>query len=273
MGCTWDAHLANRQILVSTDNTAVVEVINKHTSKYPPLVQLIRHFVVACMQHNVAFRARHIPGKLNIVADMITRLQMSRARKKHLKSLIREHGTVDDRHPLSKDDPKKLMKALRHIGCSIFAQALLGAMFVLMFYGFLRINDVTKHQYSLLIRHCLAVIKKTHALDSDVSRGSGVRHGATCSSASSLVVYELPVLLRFVRVHRTPLCGSCVVYPACPAATTPSNLETLVSRTTDRRARCRPGRQLFHTYTTEREEEVPLDGILNASAGSNASDK
>ena len=61
---------------------------------------------------------------------------------------------------------------------------------------------------------------RTYALDSDVSRGSGVRHGATCSSASSLVVYELPVLLRLVRVHRTPLCGSCVVYPACPAATT-----------------------------------------------------
>ena len=75
------ALFSNAWILFFTDNTAVVEVISKQTSKHPPLMQLIRQLVVACMQLSVAFRAKHIPGKLNLVADMISRLQMSNARK------------------------------------------------------------------------------------------------------------------------------------------------------------------------------------------------
>ena len=76
----WSHLLRDSRILFFTDNTAVVEVINKQTSKHPPLMLLVRQLVVTCLQFNIAFRATHIPGKHNQLADMISRLQMDSAR-------------------------------------------------------------------------------------------------------------------------------------------------------------------------------------------------
>ena len=77
----WSHLLRDSRILFFTDNTAVVEVINKQTSKHPPLMLLVRQLVVTCLQFNIAFRAKHIPGKHNQLADMISRLQMDSARR------------------------------------------------------------------------------------------------------------------------------------------------------------------------------------------------
>ena len=77
----WSHLFRDSRILLFTDNTAVVEVINKQTSKHPPLMHLVRQLVVTCLQFNIAFRAKHIPGKHNQLADMISRLQMDSARR------------------------------------------------------------------------------------------------------------------------------------------------------------------------------------------------
>ena len=42
---------------------------------------LVRQLVVPCLQFNIVFRAKHIPGKHNQLADMISRLQMDSARR------------------------------------------------------------------------------------------------------------------------------------------------------------------------------------------------
>ena len=44
------------------------------------LMELIRERVVLCMSHNICFRAKHIPGKTNMVADYISLLQEDKAK-------------------------------------------------------------------------------------------------------------------------------------------------------------------------------------------------
>ena len=43
-------------------------------------MDLVRQLVALCMSHNVCFRAKHTPGKTNVVADHISRLQIDKAR-------------------------------------------------------------------------------------------------------------------------------------------------------------------------------------------------
>lgn len=62
-----------------TDNMAVIEIINKQTSKEKVLVKLVRRLVLAALRYNLYFRAKHIPGKNNIVADRLSRLQFQEA--------------------------------------------------------------------------------------------------------------------------------------------------------------------------------------------------
>ena len=76
----WGSLFVNQRILFLSDNTAVVEVINKQTAKDNSLMDLVRQLVVPCMSHNICFRAKHMPGKTNVVADHISRLQDDKAR-------------------------------------------------------------------------------------------------------------------------------------------------------------------------------------------------
>ena len=76
----WGPVWTNQRVLFLSDNTAVVTVINRQTAKYPQLMYLLRQSIVACLSYNICFRAKHIPGKTNVVADLISRLQIARAR-------------------------------------------------------------------------------------------------------------------------------------------------------------------------------------------------
>ena len=40
---------------------------------------LLRHLVLFCMKYNICVRARHLAGKLNIYADLLSRSQVQRA--------------------------------------------------------------------------------------------------------------------------------------------------------------------------------------------------
>lgn len=77
----WGSEMANRKILFMSDNMAVVEVINKQSSKEKCLMHLLRRLVLVCLSKNIFFKAKHIPGKYNVVADSLSRLQFQRARE------------------------------------------------------------------------------------------------------------------------------------------------------------------------------------------------
>ena len=61
--------LANRNIEFHTDNIAVVYIINKHTSKDPTLMKLMRRFMVSVLRYNIMLKAVHISGLCNKAAD------------------------------------------------------------------------------------------------------------------------------------------------------------------------------------------------------------
>jgi hypothetical protein len=74
----WGDQLANRCILFYSDNSAVVDIINKTSSKDRDIMCLVRRLVLTCLRHNIMFSARHIPGSLNILPDLLSRLQVDK---------------------------------------------------------------------------------------------------------------------------------------------------------------------------------------------------
>ena len=60
-----------------TDNAALVDIINKQTSKHKIVMILIRDMVLTTLKFNI-FTARHLPGKLNERADLMSRFQIER---------------------------------------------------------------------------------------------------------------------------------------------------------------------------------------------------
>ena len=61
--------------LVATDNTTVVAYINKEGGmRSGPLCALLWRILTWCSQRQVTLKARHIPGRLNVIADKLSRL-------------------------------------------------------------------------------------------------------------------------------------------------------------------------------------------------------
>lgn len=88
----WGDSLANKRILFFTDNDSIVHVINRQTSKDTELLQLLCQLVLTCLRHNILFKARHIQGKKNILADSLSRLQVERF--KTLAPNVEEHPSA-----------------------------------------------------------------------------------------------------------------------------------------------------------------------------------
>lgn len=72
----WGSSLKNCTVILHSDNMAVVQVINKNTSKDSCVLKLIRRLMILSLSHYVHFIAEHIPGKSNKAADLLFRLQV-----------------------------------------------------------------------------------------------------------------------------------------------------------------------------------------------------
>ena len=70
--------MRNQRITFFTDNAALVDIINKATSRYATVMVFVRRLVLACLNFNISFRARHVPGVKNVLADSLSRLQVSK---------------------------------------------------------------------------------------------------------------------------------------------------------------------------------------------------
>ena len=72
----WGPKIANTCIILFTDNAALVDIINKQTSKDKVIMIFVRSLVLCCLKFNILFRSRHIPGFLNARADCLSRFQV-----------------------------------------------------------------------------------------------------------------------------------------------------------------------------------------------------
>ena len=75
----WGTQLQNQKILFMTDNAAIVHAINKQTCKEKTLMHLIRRLVLTSLSYNILFKAKHIPGKSNVLADHLSRFNFQAA--------------------------------------------------------------------------------------------------------------------------------------------------------------------------------------------------
>lgn len=73
--------MTNRCILFFTDNEALVYVINKQSCQDKQLMFFVCKLVAICLKFNILFRAEHIPGVSNTLADCLSRLQVKNFRK------------------------------------------------------------------------------------------------------------------------------------------------------------------------------------------------
>ena len=62
----------NKHILFHTDNLALVSILNKRSSKSKRVMELIRPLVLHTMLCNMQFKAVHIEGRVNSIADAIS---------------------------------------------------------------------------------------------------------------------------------------------------------------------------------------------------------
>ena len=76
----WGFFLRNKRVLFHTDNSAVADIINKQTCRDPLTMNLVRRLVVACLRHNIVFRAVHIKGSTNLIPDKLSRFLFQDAR-------------------------------------------------------------------------------------------------------------------------------------------------------------------------------------------------
>ncbi|OCT78044.1 hypothetical protein XELAEV_18029140mg, partial [Xenopus laevis] len=72
--------LANNAVVFHSDNMSTVMAINNLTSGSGPVLGLLRHMVLRCLQLNMAFRAKHVPGCENNIADALSCFQWDRFR-------------------------------------------------------------------------------------------------------------------------------------------------------------------------------------------------
>ena len=76
----WGSQWQKKRILFHCDNMATVQIINKGRSKVKIINKLIRKLTWLAAQYSFTVHAEHVPGKLNNIADAISRFQIKRFR-------------------------------------------------------------------------------------------------------------------------------------------------------------------------------------------------
>ena len=76
----WERQLRNKQVVLWSDNQAVVQLINNNSARCPRVLALLRRLVRSQLEGNLAVRARHVAGVQNEVADALSRFQWQRFR-------------------------------------------------------------------------------------------------------------------------------------------------------------------------------------------------
>ncbi len=86
--------LANKRVLLYIDNESLVSCINKQTTKHKGTMCLLRSIVLQALKFNILFKAEHVPGISNTLADPLSRLQVDIFRQR-----VREDGWTMNQDP------------------------------------------------------------------------------------------------------------------------------------------------------------------------------
>lgn len=76
----WGNTFANKRIIFYCDNESVVHIVNSKRSRIPRVMDLVRLLTLLTLEHNFYLKTKHIEGKMNEIADSLSRFQMERFR-------------------------------------------------------------------------------------------------------------------------------------------------------------------------------------------------
>lgn len=74
----WGACFANRRIFSRNSNKGVLFAVNCLSSSSLLVIKVLRQTVFLCLKYNVWLKAKYTPGRLNVIADSVSRFQMDR---------------------------------------------------------------------------------------------------------------------------------------------------------------------------------------------------
>lgn len=77
----WSNLVSNKRVVIFVDNESVVNMINSGTSSCYLCMKLIRIITYVSLCNNVRFFAKHVPGKLNVLADLFSRNKIAKFRQ------------------------------------------------------------------------------------------------------------------------------------------------------------------------------------------------
>ena len=79
----WSDLLANKHVIVHSNNTPTVAVINNKFAHSPNLMHLVCFLVLHCMLHNITLTAAYIPGSANTRSDALSHFQLHKFQQLH----------------------------------------------------------------------------------------------------------------------------------------------------------------------------------------------
>ena len=74
----WWEFLRTKKLILYVDNQALVSILNKKSSRSKLVMHLIRPLVILCMLNSIQYKAVHIQGSSNEMADSLSRCQWER---------------------------------------------------------------------------------------------------------------------------------------------------------------------------------------------------
>lgn len=73
--CRWSSVLANKRVIIYTDNKSTAAWVNKGSSRNKLSMMILRVLFWICASVNVSLKAIYLPGARNVIADTYSRLQ------------------------------------------------------------------------------------------------------------------------------------------------------------------------------------------------------
>ena len=94
----WGKQWTYERIMFVSDNLATMFIIQKMRLKCLPIMKLMRTLTWIASVNNFHFSSRHLPGRLNTVADNLSRLLLQESEKlPHKQSSFRSHAHIQNR--------------------------------------------------------------------------------------------------------------------------------------------------------------------------------
>ncbi len=76
----WGPQSVWKRVIFFCDNISVVHIVNTKRSSFKSIMKLVRALTLITMRYNFYFRAQHVSGSSNEIADSLSRFQVQRSR-------------------------------------------------------------------------------------------------------------------------------------------------------------------------------------------------